>query len=139
SIDIIWISSQNICSVGLKRFCSIVWCLTAYGDNDAKRIFEIVDIGDSFKSKFFKVKFIGNIVVSGNRFWIAINHNRIFLLLLQVNNSVNTCPIKLYRGPYAIWSGPKHYNTVFALRFYIIMVTIVGEVEVICFSWKFAS
>ena len=67
----------------VQTHCEIQRSLSAKLHNHARRLFNIDDVHHVFKRERFEVETVGSVVVSRNRFRIAVDHDRFVTRLVQ--------------------------------------------------------
>ncbi len=78
--------------------------------DDADRLLVLVDVHHIFESQRFEIKFVGRIVIGGNRLRVAVHHDRFVTQLAQGLNGVYTAVIKFDALSDAVRSAAKNHD-----------------------------
>ena len=80
----------------------IVRNLSAHGENDALRAFEVDDVHHTLEGQFVEVEAVAHVIVGGDGLRIVVYHHAWATLIAHGLQSIDRTPVEFHRGTYAV-------------------------------------
>ena len=114
---------------GLGQFIGdIEGRLTAKLDNDPFGLFLFIDAQDIFDRQRLKIEFVGGVVVGGNGFGVAVDHDGLKALIPEGEGGMNAAVIKLDTLADAVGAAAQNHDLASCADLDLIRGIIGGEI-----------
>src|SRR5215470_15324739 len=104
----------------------IQWRLSAELDDNAGRLFFTNNMENVLQSEWLEVKAVRCVIIGGDGFRIAIDHDRLIALFLQCERCVAAAVIELNSLPDTIRAAPQNNDLLATARFGLVLVFVRG-------------
>ena len=110
--------------------CQLQRRLPAVLNNHTGRFFDTHDFQHIFQCHRFEVEAVRSVIISGNRFRVAVDHDGFIAVFTQRHRRMHTAVVKLNALADTVWSAAEHHNFRFVVVRLCLALFLIRRVEV---------